>query len=140
MPNLLYITPLTSTCCNTLINPATVIYYNCGKDGYFISSCLKPKNTGNIKEIKEIEKDISKKLKKKRILREDSSLKYLINFKRINLSWLIGGKHFIVPYTVSQNGYGVNTTALINTEANGFTFINTAYIINTAKFLNIKAT
>ena len=46
----------------------------------------------------------------------------------------------MVLYIVFWNGYGVNTTALINTEVNGFTFINTAYIINTAKFLNIKAT
>ena len=45
----------------------------------------------------------------------------------------------MVPYIVSQNRYRVNTTALINTKANGFTFINTACVINTAKFLNIKA-
>ena len=45
----------------------------------------------------------------------------------------------MVPYTVSQNGYGVDTTALINIKVNGFTFINTACIINTTKFLNIKA-
>ena len=45
----------------------------------------------------------------------------------------------MVLYTVSQNGYKVDITALINTRANSFTFINTAYIINTAKFLNIKA-
>ena len=45
----------------------------------------------------------------------------------------------MVPYTVSQNGYGVNTTALINTKVNGFTFINTACVNNVAKFLNIKA-
>jgi len=41
---------------------------------------------------------------------------------------------------VSQNGYRVNLTALINTGANNFAFINTAYTINVAKFLNIKAT
>ena len=58
----------------------------------------------------------------------------------MNLSQLINKKYFIVLYTVSQNGYRVNTTVLINTRTNGFTFINTAYIINTAKFLNIKAT
>ena len=56
---------------------------------------------GNIKKIKEIKKDISKELKKKKTLGEDSSLKYLINFKKINLSQLIGGKHFIVLYIVS---------------------------------------
>jgi len=52
----------------------------------------------------------------------------------------MGRKHFIVLYIVSQNGYKVNTTALINTEANGFAFINTAYANNIAKFLNINAT
>ena len=59
------------------------------------------KNTGNIKEIKEIKKDISKKLKKKPPLGEDSSLKYLINFKRINLIRLINRKYFMVPCTIS---------------------------------------
>ena len=52
----------------------------------------------------------------------------------------MGEKHFIVPYTVSWNGYRVNITALINTKANGFAFINTAYVNNVAKFLNIEAT
>ena len=52
----------------------------------------------------------------------------------------MGGKHFIVLYIVSWNRYGVNITALVNTRVNGFAFINTAYIINVAKFLNIKAT
>ena len=46
----------------------------------------------------------------------------------------------MVPYTVSQNGYRVNTTALINTKTYNFAFINTACIINTTKFLNVKAT
>ena len=52
----------------------------------------------------------------------------------------MGGKYFIVPYTVSWNRYGVNITALINTGANGFAFINTAYVNDIAKFLNITAT
>ena len=57
--------PLTSTYCNTLINPTTVICYNCKKkNGYFTLSCLELKNTNNIKEIKEIEEDVSKKLEK----------------------------------------------------------------------------
>ena len=46
----------------------------------------------------------------------------------------------MVPYTVSWNGYRVNTTAFINTGANGFIFINTAYMNDVTKFLNIKAT
>ena len=52
----------------------------------------------------------------------------------------MGGKYFTVLYIVSRNGYRVNTTALINTRANGFTFINTTYINDVAKFLNVKAT
>ena len=52
----------------------------------------------------------------------------------------MGSKHFITLYIVSRNGYRVNSTALINTRVNGFAFINTAYVNNVAKFLNIKAT
>jgi len=52
----------------------------------------------------------------------------------------MGRKHFTVLYTVSQNGYRVNITALINTGANGFAFINTTYTNNVAKFLNVNAT
>jgi hypothetical protein len=52
----------------------------------------------------------------------------------------MGGKHFTVLYIVSRNVYRVNTTALINTGANGFAFIDTACITNVARFLNIKAT
>jgi hypothetical protein len=59
-----------------------VICYNCRKNNYFILLCPELKNIGNIKEIKE---DTSKELKK-RTLKEDFFLGYLINFKRINLS------------------------------------------------------
>ena len=52
----------------------------------------------------------------------------------------MGGKHFTVPCTVSRNGYGVNTTALIDTGANGFAFMNTACANDVAKFLNVEAT
>ena len=52
----------------------------------------------------------------------------------------MGGKYFMVLYIVFQNRYRVNTTALINTKVNSFIFINTAYVIDIAKFLNIKAT
>ena len=51
----------------------------------------------------------------------------------------MGEKHFTVLYIVSQNRYRIDTTALINTKINSLAFINTAYVINTAKFLNIKA-
>ena len=58
-----YSIPPTSTCCTTLIDLATVICFNCGKDSYFISSCPEPKDIGNIKEIEE--EETSNKLKKK---------------------------------------------------------------------------
>ena len=47
-----------------------VIYYNYKKDSYFILLCPEPKNTGNIKEIKEIKEDISKELKKEEFQRK----------------------------------------------------------------------
>ena len=54
--------PLTNTYYNTLIDPITAIYFNCGKNRYFTLSCLEPKDIGNIKEIEEGE--ISDKLEK----------------------------------------------------------------------------
>ena len=46
-----------------------VIYFNCKKDSYFTSSCLKLKDINNIKEIeiKEEEEEIFNKLKKKKL-------------------------------------------------------------------------
>jgi len=55
LPNPLYTIPLTNTCRNTLIDPAMVTCFNCGKDSYFITSCPELKDMGNIKEIKEEE-------------------------------------------------------------------------------------
>ena len=52
----------------------------------------------------------------------------------------MGRKHFTVLYTVSRNGYKINITTLINIRVNGFAFINTACVIDVAKFLNIKVT
>ena len=46
-------TPPTSTHCTTLIDPATVTYFNSGKDGYFTLSCLELRDIGNTKEIEE---------------------------------------------------------------------------------------
>ena len=63
-PDPLYITPLTSTCYNTLVNSAIVICFNCKKDSHFTLSCLKLKVIGNIKEIEE--KKIFNKLKKEK--------------------------------------------------------------------------
>jgi len=52
-PDQLCTTPLTSTCRNTLINPALTTCYNCNKEGYFTLSCLELRDIGDIKEIEE---------------------------------------------------------------------------------------
>jgi hypothetical protein len=41
-------------------------------------------------------------------------------------------------YTIAHNKYTVKLNALANSEANSFVFINTLYVINVTKFLNIK--
>jgi hypothetical protein len=46
----------------------------------------------------------------------------------VNLSQLLGGEAFILPYIVSNNGLGIKTSSLINTGANGYTFINSKFI------------
>ena len=51
----------------------------------------------------------------------------------------MGGKHLTVPCTLSRNRVTVQTYALADTEANGFTFINTLFAVNLAKYLNMKA-
>jgi hypothetical protein len=62
----------------------------------------------------------------------------VISLSKINLSRLMGGKHFIIPYIVSKNRYRVLLTALINSRANGFAFISIACAINITKFFNLK--
>jgi Retroviral aspartyl protease len=52
----------------------------------------------------------------------------------------MGRRHFTILCTISHNGYGIDLHALADTRANGFAFIDTACAIDTAKFLNIKAT
>jgi len=62
----------------------------------------------------------------------------MINLSKINLSRLIGGRYFTILYTVSKNRYRVLLTTLIDSGVNGFAFINTVYVINIAKFFNLK--
>ena len=59
--------PPTSAHCTTLINPATVTCFNCGKDSYFALSCPELKDIGNIKEIEEEEEETSNKLGKEEL-------------------------------------------------------------------------
>jgi hypothetical protein len=44
-----------------------------------------------------------------------------------------------ISYIIAHNKYVVKLNTLANSEANGFVFINTFYMINIAKFLNVKA-
>jgi len=57
-----YTTLLANTRRNTLIDPATVTCFNCGKNSYFALSCPEPKDIGNIKEIEK--KEMSNELGK----------------------------------------------------------------------------
>ncbi|TVY12534.1 hypothetical protein LARI1_G009612, partial [Lachnellula arida] len=59
-----------------------------------------------------------------RRLREDSFLGETVDLARLDLSLLLGGKHFTFPCTVSLNGYAISTYSLIDTGANGFVFID----------------
>ena len=59
--------PLISTRYITLIDPITVIYFNCGKDNHFTLSYLELKDISNIKEIEKEEKETFNKLKKEKL-------------------------------------------------------------------------
>jgi hypothetical protein len=56
----------------------------------------------------------------------------------VDLTQLIGGKHFTVPCTLSFNGYGVKTLALADSGANGFLFIDTKCAHDLSKYLNLE--
>jgi hypothetical protein len=55
---------------------------------------------------------------------------------KVDLSWLLGGKSFTIPCTLSCNGCRVNTTALANSRANAFALLNTECARKISKFLN----
>jgi hypothetical protein len=55
------------------------------------------------------------------------------------LSQLVGGPYLTVPCTIAYNRYAVKLNALADSKANGFVFIDTLYVIDVAKFLNVKA-
>ena len=54
----------------------------------------------------------------------------------VDLSWLIGGKSFAVPCTLSRNGCGVKTTALADSRANAFALLDTKCAKKISEFLN----
>ena len=51
----------------------------------------------------------------------------------------MGGKHLTVTCNVSRNGYSVSSSALVDSGANGFLFIDTLCALDIARFLGVKA-
>jgi hypothetical protein len=51
-----------------------------------------------------------------------------MDIAEVDLSQLLEGEAFILPYTVSNNRLGIKTSSLINTGANGYTFIDSKFI------------
>jgi hypothetical protein len=54
----------------------------------------------------------------------------------VDLSRLLSGKSFTIPYTLSRNRCRVNTTALANSRANTFALLNTKCARKISEFLN----
>jgi hypothetical protein len=50
----------------------------------------------------------------------------------------MGGRHFIVLYTLLKNRYGITLSALINSRANGFAFMDITCVNDILIFLNLK--
>ncbi len=55
----------------------------------------------------------------------------------MDLTQLLGGNSFTVPYIVSNNKLGIKTTLFINTKANKYAFINTKFIKLAVRFLDL---
>jgi len=60
----------------------------------------------------------------------------LSDIATVQLNQLFGGQSFTVSSRISINGYGINITALADTGANGWIFLNTPVAIAAAKFLH----
>ena len=56
----------------------------------------------------------------------------------MDLSQLLGGTAFTIACTVSNNGLGIKTSSLIDTGANGHTFINTKFVKTVERFLGVS--
>jgi hypothetical protein len=54
----------------------------------------------------------------------------------VDLSRLLGGKSFTIPYTLSRNGCGIKTTALANSRANAFALLDTKCAKKISEFLS----
>lgn len=60
----------------------------------------------------------------------------LSDIATVQLSHLFGGQSFTVSSRISINGYRINITALSDTGANRWIFLNTPVAIAAAKFLH----
>jgi hypothetical protein len=60
-----------------------------------------------------------------------------IEVAEVNLSQLLGGMAFILSCIVSNNGLGIKTSSLIDTEANEHTFIDTKFAKIVKRFLGM---
>ncbi len=54
----------------------------------------------------------------------------------VDLSQLMGGKSFVIYYTLSRNRYRVETTTLADTGVNVFTLVDTKCAAKLTEFLN----
>ncbi len=61
----------------------------------------------------------------------------MINLFEINLSQLMSNNHFIISCTLLKNEIDIIIKFLANFKANEFAFLNTSFVINLSKFLNI---
>jgi predicted aspartyl protease len=63
-----------------------------------------------------------------------------VDIAEVDLSQLLGGEAFTLPCTVSNNGLGIKTSSLIDTGANGHTFIDSKFVRTIERFLDVKPT
>ncbi|KAH0545106.1 hypothetical protein GP486_008469, partial [Trichoglossum hirsutum] len=76
--------------------------------------------------------------KKRAALREVSSSRLKgIEVAEVDLSQLLGGMAFTLSCVVSNNGLGIKTSSLIDTRANGHTFIDTKFAKTVERFLGV---
>jgi predicted aspartyl protease len=55
---------------------------------------------------------------------------------KVNLSQLVGGQSFTMPYTISKNGLGIKTRTLVDTGVNGYIFIDSRLAQKASQFLD----
>jgi hypothetical protein len=61
-----------------------------------------------------------------------------IEVAEVDLSQLLSGNAFTLPCIVSNNRLGIKTSSLIDTGANGHTFVDTKFVKTVERFLSVK--